>query len=344
MMHTHSLRTSTNSALVAPPAPVTRRFHTPDRPKAIVLAAKGADSLSAVQRRMLEQTATVEYVAVLSPLAVPDFVQLVHDFDYIAITRRAITQIDRSVIDALPRLKGLSVYSTGVEWIDLDYLQFKEIRWTALPDYCTNAVAESALGLMLMVAHKLHLRYQKSIHVIPEQVSLRGFELSSSVVGILGYGKIGKLLARKIQPLCRQVLAHDIDPHVFNEKSTDVQQADKGTILSKSRFVIVCAAQQYREQQLLCDGDYDLMGPETVVVNVARTSLLDHQRLIRMVRQKRIHAYVYDDLMPREEDPNVTEYGKIIPTGHTAWYTGEAILNGSQAWVDNLISLCLTTS
>jgi phosphoglycerate dehydrogenase-like enzyme len=312
------------------------------KPPTLVVAANGADSLPFNLRQTLGNYAAVQYMVNREPLDPHAFIDLATPYDYLAVTRRTIRKIDRQIIDALPHLKGISVYSTGLEWVDQDCLRERGIRLLGLPDYCTNAVAESTLGLIFMAAHRLHLRYQKSIRMIPGNISVRGFELQHRSVGIIGFGKIGRLLAQKIRPLCTKVMAFDPDETVFDHPH-DIIRAGKEQILAECDFVVCCAAQQFEPIQLLSHVQYALLRPETVVINVGRTSLLNHELLVKMVKRRQIAQYIYDDQMFAGDRPNEIEYGKIIPTGHTAWYTDEAMANGTETWINNLIKLCRTT-
>lgn len=309
------------------------------KPKVLVMAARGRESLTSAQATQLQSLATVQYHEVLEPLTQHQFVKAVRDFDYLAITRRAIPKLGKNLLTALPRLKGISVYSTGTEWIDTDVLQARGIHLASLPDYCTNAVAETALGLLFLSAHKLHLRYLKTTHAIPDKVSLRGVELRSGTVGIIGYGRIGKLLAQKVQPLCKRVLVYDSDIEKQGIVSPGVVWAGKKALLQESDWLVCCAAQSFEEKQLFTPEEYDLLQPKTTVINVARSSLLDHSLLVKKVKNQQLGGYYYDDLMPEGENPDEFEFGKIVPTGHTAWYTNEAMQAGTSEWINNLCVL-----
>ncbi|MBC7774991.1 MAG: hypothetical protein H7246_06080 [Phycisphaerae bacterium] len=287
--------------------------------------------------------AEVHYQTVLKPMTPTQFVETALDFDYLAITRRAIHRLGAETLSALPRLKGISVYSTGTEWIDTGFLQARSIHLASLPNYCTNAVAETALGLLFLSAHKLHLRYLKTMHVIPDHVSLRGRELYNGTVGIIGYGRIGRLLAQKIQPLCKRVFVYDSDPEALNFEPSGVSVVGKKTLLSRADWVVCCASQGYEEKPILNENDYALLRPETTLINVARTSLFDHKRLVEMVQNRQLGAYFYDDLLQPEENPDEVEFGKIVPIGHTAWYTDEAMEAGTENWVENLRFLINTS-
>ncbi len=326
------------------PKCLERQANSSAQPKVLVMAARGRESLTKIQNALLQSQAEVHYQRILNPMSQAQFVEAARDFDYLAITRRAIHRLGADTLNALPRLKGISVYSTGTEWIDSDFMRLRGIQLSALPDYCTNAVAETALGLLLLSAHRLHLRYLKTTRVIPDYVSLRGRELRHGTVGILGYGRIGKLLAQKIQPLCKQVFVHDCNPKKVTFVPPEISPLGKKTLLSRADWIVCCASQDFEEKAILTDTDYALLRPETTLINVARTSLLDHGRLIQMVQNQQLGGYFYDDILQPEEKPDEVEFGKIVPVGHTAWYTNEAMEAGTNDWLENLYKLISTYS
>jgi D-lactate dehydrogenase len=266
------------------------------------------------------------------------FIELSQNFHFIALTRRALLEFDDFILSKLPLLEGVSAYSTGKEWIDEQAFVKRGIQLKTLPSYCTNAVAETALGLVLMQQHKLHLRYMKAMQKIPSVVSLRGTELIHKGVGIIGFGRIGSHLALKIKPLCHSVFVNDIDESQYQNISEGIVAVSKNEILVQCDIIIFCASQQFLAHEIISQSDYQLLKPNVVMLNIARKSLLDHQLLLEMVKNKQIQGYIYDDLVQDNENPDEVEYGKIIPTGHTAWYTDTAIEHGTETWIQHLLS------
>ena len=142
-------------------------------------------------------------------------------------------------------------------------------------------------------------------------------------------------------PLCANVLVNDIDKNQIIQSSIGIRSTSKEKIFATCDFIVFCASQEYPNREIIAPETYDLLRPESVVINVGRTSLLNHDLLIEMVKQQRFRSYIYDDLMRETDLPNEFEYGKIVPTGHTAWYTDEALMVGTTQWLKNLENLCL---
>jgi phosphoglycerate dehydrogenase-like enzyme len=167
-------------------------------PEIIIFSAKGRDSLSESQQQAIEARSTVTYIANLSPLPDDQLIQLCQAANYIGLTRRTCTDFHAGIIRNLPHLKGLSVYATGIEWIDLAALQASNIALKSLPDYSCTTVAEHAIGMLLTLSRRIHLSDRKATSEISSNISLRGWELSGKKIGILGLGRIGSRIASLI--------------------------------------------------------------------------------------------------------------------------------------------------
>ena len=297
--------------------------------RAIIFSALGSDSIPVSLQEALAEKFDVTYIENRTPLPPVEFIKLVMDFHFIALTRRALSRFDEHIISQLPLLEGISTYSTGKEWIDEFTLAKRQIHLLNLSAYCTNSVAETALGLILMQQHKLHLRYLKAMQKIPESISVRGTELIHKRVGIIGFGHIGALIAWKIKNLCHEILINDLDSSKYEQRQEGLIIASKMEIIQSCDIIVLCASQKFEAKEVLQKEDYQYIKHGTVILNLGRKNLLNHQLLVKMVKLKRIEAYIFDDLIQEEDNPDELEYGKIIGTGHTAWYTDGAIQRGT---------------
>jgi phosphoglycerate dehydrogenase-like enzyme len=187
-----------------------------------IFSARGKDSFTEAQQRRLAAQ-PVRFVAVDGVLSVEAFVLQARESDVVAVTRKAGLHIGRTVLEQLPRLKALVVFSTGVEWIDGEALAERKIELLRLEDYCSRTVAEHALGLMLALSRRIHISGLKSTGKIPKSVSLRGFELEGRTLGIIGLGTIGAKVARLAAAFGMHVLYND--SRVFTDTCARVEKA-----------------------------------------------------------------------------------------------------------------------
>jgi lactate dehydrogenase-like 2-hydroxyacid dehydrogenase len=304
-------------------------------PEIIIFSAKGRDSLSDSQQKAVEAIATVQYIANLAPLADDRLIQLCQTANYIGLTRRTCIDLHAGIIRNLPYLKGISVYATGIEWIDLVELQACNINLKFLPDYSAITVAEHAIGLLLTLARRIHLSDRKAKAEIAQNVSLRGWELSDKKIGILGLGHIGYRIANLAKAFSMQVSYYDpkyaTHPE-FSAVSFDqlIQQSD----------VVMLAASLNRENPVIITSEVlENMKQGVYIVNSSRPALVDNLAMIRSIKSGKVAGYAVDDNPFSLDDLREVELGRIVQTGHTAWYSNEAMERGTEAWINNLIDL-----
>jgi len=145
-----------------------------------------------------------------------DRVRLAEGADVIVV---GSTPLTRRFFAALPHLKGVVRLGIGVDSIDLDAATELGIVVANVPDFCSEEVAEHALGLILAVTRKIALADRKARRgdwVPGMDALLRPMRrLSGQTLGLIGMGKIGRSLAHKAKGLGLKVVAHD--PYVSAE-------------------------------------------------------------------------------------------------------------------------------
>ena len=142
--------------------------------------------------------------------------------EYHGIVIRSRFKIDREFIDKATNLQFIARVGAGLESIDTDYAQSKNIALIAAPEGNCNAVGEHALAMLLSLFNKLNQADSeiKSGHWNRE--SNRGHELDGKIVGIIGYGNMGKSFAKKLRGFDVEVLCHDILENVADNNARQV--------------------------------------------------------------------------------------------------------------------------
>jgi phosphoglycerate dehydrogenase-like enzyme len=307
-------------------------------PEIIIFSAKGRDSLSDAQQKAVEAIATVQYIANLSPLSDDRLIQLCQTANYIGLTRRTCIDFHANIIRSLPQLKGISVYTTGIEWIDLVELQACNINLRFLPDYSAITVAEHAIGLLLTLSRRIHLSDRKARAEITQDVSLRGWELSGKKIGILGLGRIGYRIAHLAKAFNMQVSYYD-PKHVAHPEFSAVSFEQ----LIQQSDVVMLAASLDRENPVIITSEVlEKMKQGVYVINPARPALVDNSAMLRSINFGKVAGYAVDDNPFSLDDLHNVEPGRILQTGHTAWYSNEAMERGTEAWINNLVDLVRT--
>ncbi|TYA52392.1 2-hydroxyacid dehydrogenase [Formosa maritima] len=134
--------------------------------------------------------------------------------DYDGIIIRSRFSIDKSFLDAAVNLKFIGRVGAGLENIDCDYADSKDICLISAPEGNRNAVGEHTLGMLLSLLNKLNKANQEVKEGKWQREDNRGIELDGKTIGIIGYGNMGKAFAKKLNGFEVDVLCYDIKPNV----------------------------------------------------------------------------------------------------------------------------------
>ena len=154
---------------------------------------------------------------------------------YHGIVIRSRFKIDKKFIDAATNLQFIARVGAGLESIDCDYAESKNIKLIAAPEGNRTAVGEQALGMLLSLCNHLNRANNEVKNGLWNRESNRGTELEGKTVGIIGYGNMGNAFAKRLQGFDVEVLCYDIKPNVGNEYAKQVslkELQDRADILS----------------------------------------------------------------------------------------------------------------
>jgi phosphoglycerate dehydrogenase-like enzyme len=253
----------------------------------------------------------------------------------VGLTRRACTDFHAGLVSRLPALRGLAVYATGEEWLDAEALRQRRVHWRILPEYSAQTVAEHALALLLALSRRLHLSDRVVRGDLPESISLRGWELAGKRVGIIGLGRIGRRIARLLAAFDAEVVY--ADPAVPRDADFRCLPVAK---LQTTCDVVILAASVQRGAPPLVDAAWLAgMKPGAFLVNPSRPQLVDNVAVLAAIAGRRLAGYAVDEKVFSAAELARVEAGRILQSGHTGWYSNEAMARGAAAWVDNLVDL-----
>lgn len=142
--------------------------------------------------------------------------------DYHGIVIRSRFNIDKSFLDKATNLQFIARVGAGLESIDCEYAETKNITLIAAPEGNRNAVAEHTLGMILSLFNNLNQADKEIRSGQWNRESNRGHELDGKTVGIIGYGNMGKSFAKKLRGFDVEVLCYDILDNVGDENCQQV--------------------------------------------------------------------------------------------------------------------------
>ncbi len=142
--------------------------------------------------------------------------------EYDGIVIRSRFKIDKSFLDAASNLKFIARVGAGLESIDTEYAEKRNVKLIAAPEGNRNAVGEHTLGMLLSLFNKLNKADGEVKNGLWNREANRGMELDGKTVAIIGYGNMGQAFAKKLRGFDCEVLCFDIKENVGDENAKQV--------------------------------------------------------------------------------------------------------------------------
>ncbi len=233
------------------------------------------------------------------------------------------TPLRRALLETLPELRYVGLLSTGFNIVDWDYCKEKGIPVCNIPSYSTNAVAQLVFSLILEHTNAVAIHSQ-SVHS-GEWSACKDFcywktsltELDGKTMGIIGFGKIGKAVAKIASAFGMKVLASTNHPAPFE----NVEFCEKDELLAKSDFVSLhCPLTPATEGMVNADF-LAKMKSSAVLINTSRGQVVDEKALAYALENGVIAGAGLDVLEtepPKSDCPLIGAKNCYI-TPHIAW-------------------------
>ena len=258
---------------------------------------------------------------------------LVADADAV-ITQFA--RINAAVIDAMDKARAIVRYGIGVDNVDLEAARIRGIAVSNIPDYCIDEVADHTLAFILgltrqVVAHTEDLRtgnWRLAVPV-PEMKTLRDL-----TVGVIGFGRIGREVVRRLlpfkcyvrihdpryPPLGRRALVHDPAVPSAGDLTAGAPAVTFEEVLAASDIVTLHCPSTPATHRMINASTIEKMKPGALLINVARGDLVDTDALVTALNNKRIAAAALDvfDPEPLPADHVLRKLTNVIITPHIA--------------------------
>ena len=246
---------------------------------------------------------------------------------------RSYTRLDAARLDAAPRLRVIGRAGVGLEQIDLASARSRGIRVVYTPDANTQAVAEYVIGLILDARRPrptLPPRCDaETFHAMRRHTA--GAELASLELGILGFGRIGRRVARLADGIGMPTRAHDIRPadELRAADGLAVPFVDGDTLLEASDVVTVHVDGRAANRGLIGGRALARLRPSALLINTARGSVVEPSALANWLAENRDAgaAAVLDVHHPEPPPPDHPlwdrDNARLLP--HNAARTGPAL-------------------
>ncbi len=258
-----------------------------------------------------------------------------------AMALGSTTRVTSELMARLPQLEIVSSFGVGYDNVDTAYAATNGITVTNTPDVLTEEVADTAIGLLLCAVRELpraerYLRAGswKYAKYPPSTATLR-----DRTIGIVGMGRIGRAIARRLDGFAIPVVYHS------RRAIHDLPYRYYPSLLEMAREVdtlILIVPGGADTRHMIDAAVLNALGPRGIVINMARGSVIDDEALIAALRERRIHSAGLDVYLNEPDVPRAyleMDHIVLFPrlgsnTVHTRGKMHQLVVDNLAAWVE----------
>ncbi len=242
--------------------------------------------------------------------------------------------IPTALLTGLPNLKIVAINGVGYDRVDIEAARSRNIRVANTPDVLTADVADLAVGLTIALMRRLHHAhgFVTAGHWPKRDIALAR-KVSGKRFGILGMGRIGQAVGRRLAAFDGQISYTDVAakdvPYTFVPDLVD--------LAAGADVLVVCAAASGATKGLVNRAVMDAIGPDGALVNIARGSIVDEPALVAALQAGTLGAAALDVFVDEPHvPPELMTMDNVLLTPHIASATNETRNAMGQLMLDNL--------
>ena len=250
---------------------------------------------------------------------------------------RSATSIDKEVIDAGVNLKIIARCGVGLDNVDIIEATKRGIHVTNSPEANIISVAELTVGLIIASARNLIKGNNSLKQKKWDRSALTGIELYEKTLGFVGFGRVARLVASRMQSFGMKIVFFDpyIDESTQNETKLELDE-----LLQQSDVVSLHVVKNKETINLISKEKLSLMKQDSIIINTSRGGVVDESEVLRLVDNGKLFSAALDvyEQEPPEYTTQLTESDSItLP--HLGASTREAQLKAGSDTVQNVVSI-----
>ena len=219
--------------------------------------------------------------------------------NFVGVVLRSRIQIDQTFVDAGVNLKFVAREGVGVEHIDVEYAEAKGICVLTSPEGSQDTVGEHTIGLLLCLLNHLS-RADRQVRAGQwNRESNRAIELKGKTVGIIGYGNMGKSLAKKLSGFEANVIAYD--KYKTNYGDAFARAVDKATLFEESDIVSLHIFYEPDNHYFVNDTFLSSFKKDIFIINTARGLVLNTNDLVKHLKTGKVKGAALDVIEYEEQ-------------------------------------------
>jgi D-lactate dehydrogenase len=265
-------------------------------------------------------------------------------------------RVDQPCLETLAKLevKLVALRCAGFNNVDLKAAKTLKLPVTRVPAYSPHAVAEHTVGLLLTLNRKIHRAFNRVREHNFALNGLVGFDLFGKTVGVLGTGKIGKIVAQIFRGFETTVLAYDPFPAPDWAAQHNIKYVDLPTLFASSDIVTLHMPLTPETSHLLCEKTFAQMKKGAFLINTSRGKLIDTSALIQALKSSHLGGValdVYEEeegiffedhsshMLLDDELSRLLTFPNVLITAHQAFLTQEALAEIARVTAENVLKL-----
>ena len=223
------------------------------------------------------------------------------------------------VLKKAKKLKVLSKWGEGIDAIDINAAKKLDIKVFRTPGALTNPVADTVLGYMLLYARNLNNKDK----VVRDGYwnKLDSVTLDESILGIVGFGKIGQAIAKRALSFGTEIIFSDIKKIDKSlQKKLNVKQVSFDELITKSDFISLNCDLNKTSRKLIDFSELDKMKNSCYLINTARGQLINERALINALDKKIIGGAALDvfEIEPLPKNNKLRNFNNCLFSPHNA--------------------------
>jgi len=261
-------------------------------------------------------------------------------------------RLDKTVLNTLHAggTRLIALRCAGFNNVDIDAAKTLGLKVMRVPAYSPYAVAEHTVGLMLSLNRKLHRAYNRVREGNFSLNGMLGFDMHGKTVGIIGAGRIGRLVGKMLSSFGCEILVYD--PYECSVcEAMGIKQVPLSTLLSSSDILSLHCPLTPETQHLINAQTIATMKKGVMLINTSRGALMNTPDLISGLKSGQI-GYLGMDVYEKEgalffEDHSceiihddaferLLTFHNVLITGHQAYFTEEALTHIAETTANNI--------
>lgn len=300
------------------------------RPRVLICDPIAQDGID-----MMSKIADVEHKGKLSQ---DELMQIISDYD--AIVVRSGTKVPAEVIDHATRLKVIGRAGSGLDTIDVAHARANDIQVVNSPDANTVAVAEHTMGLLLALARRLPRADLSLKEGKWEKKQLMGTGLAGKTLGIIGFGRIGREVAKRAQGFSMKILTNQRRSTPELESEPGIKNVDLNKLLQQSDFITLHVPLRDDTKGIIGREQLELMKESAYIINTARGGVIEEEALLDCLNEGVIAGAALDVFVKEPAtNSDLAKHERVIATPHIGASTIDAQRNAAVTIAEQIVEI-----